>query len=928
MNSYTVIILQCKEIPFLFNGGHAFMKLTTMILVTLIGVVHYTCSAQSILTGRLQDTILRRNCVSAIIALLRNDSSMIQFTRSHKDGRFSLKGIDAGKYQLLITHPLYAPAALKVEVPNHSTIDLGIIALLPKAQELAAVTVTPREIPTRLHGDTIEFNTAHLKMRANATVEELLTRLPGVQVDQNGVITVNGKKIDRLLVDGEDIFSKDPAIITRNFNAELIAKVQVLDKKSRQSEFTGIDDGRRSKTLNLTLKEEEKRGYFLKAEVGDGAQGYHNINGLIGSFKDRRQLTALSMKVNTGISGFSGSVGDMGSDLNIGNDVGDPLGASAGGGIPQTTGLGIHYSDRWNAAGDHAAGNYAYGEVVAQPYAATITRQVLTDSVYINYQKMSSINRSRQHALAGDCDYAPDSVSAFHFSLGGGDAAGQNKLISSSSSSFNDALVNSSLRTIRSEVKNRSISGGVMWRRQGRKEKGRIFALIARMSAYDNNANGFLYALNNYYHNNGALPGADTVDQRKEISGNGFSMTGNISYTEPFWKNFILGLSYGVTYDRSRSLFATYNKGDGKYEDHIDSLSNHYQSNVITQHVAINVQRQYKKLDYAIGGNVGYYSNRQLDLLNKPGLNYQYFTIGPHMNIGCNFDSYSNFKFSYGVNTEQPSPQQLQPIQNNNDPLHITLGNSSLHTGFSHNFTIAYNNVKSFIKYLNLTYRLTTNVISNRTMTDSLGRQISQAVNVGESQNLNYYAGFSQKIKSIDLNVGVSNDFYYSRNQNYVNQYLNKNDNYFAGGGVNLDKFVADKYKFILSFTLNYAYLRSSINPSGTTHYWTQSHNTQLSIYPLPGWEVGANANYFWRQRLGSLDKHTSILVWNAFINKDFFKNHLVIKWQINDLLNRNIGSSRIISTNQVIESTFNTIGRYWMISASWRFKHQRKNVQ
>src|SRR5580658_5478001 len=294
--------------------------------------------------GRLQDSGLERGCPLVVVAILDLDSSLVRFTRTKKDGSWVIRGIRPGNYLLLTSHPAYDDYLARVVIKADSITDLGNLFLQPKADTLTAAIVTPRNPPMHIRGDTLEYNTATVKMHINATVEDLLKRLPGVQVDQNGNITINGVAVQHLMVDGEDFFGGDPKIATQNLNADMIAKIQFIDKKSSQAEFTGVDDGQRTKTVNLVLKDDAKKGYFVKGEAGAGPDGYENVNGMLGAFRGPRQLAALAMTANNGNTGFSGE----GAGLSVGGGPGDALGASAGGGIPQVEGAGTHYADKWN----------------------------------------------------------------------------------------------------------------------------------------------------------------------------------------------------------------------------------------------------------------------------------------------------------------------------------------------------------------------------------------------------------------------------------------------------------------------------------------------------------------------------------------------------------------------------------------------------
>jgi len=879
---------------------------------------------QSMLKGSVRDTVLDEGCRLAVIVLMQADSMIVQYTRSGKDGSFAFQNIKAGSYQLLITHPSYSEYVLSVLVKDSLVTDLGKLALSPQAKTLSTVIVTPKVLPRKMNGDTLEYNTMHMKTRVNATVEELLAHLPGVQVDQNGVITVNGKKIDRLLVDGEDFFGGDPTIVTRNFNADMIAKIQVLDKKSSQADFTGVDDGQKTKTLNLTLKEDSKRGYFIKTEMGGDKQGYYNVNELMGSFKGKRQFAVLGIMANTGVIGFSGNEQESG--LNVGGRMNDALAASAGIGIPRVTAGGMHYANKWNDKEAHALGDYSYGHLVTNPISSLITRQTLPGAIYIQQQQSSSVNTQDQHRLKADYEYSPDTVSDFHFSLEGISKNGYNEF-ASLASSFNDTLVNSSSRTIHSSVGNQDFHGSIMWRIRGRTKKTRIFSVLADLSELDNSTKGSLYSLNNFYRSNGGRLHTDTIDQRKLFSTSGFDINSSFNYTESLWRDIIIGISYGVSFSRSRSSQATYCKGDSKYDKIIDSLTSNYQSDVFTQRTTINMQNRGKKLSYTIGGDIRHYVYRQSTLMKDSFQRYLYLNFTPRVNTRYSIDSYTGFNFEYNGEALRPSIVQLQAVPNNNDPLHIIIGNPNLRPGFSHNFSLGFYNLQPLVINAHVNVGFITNTISTRTIVDSQGRQISQSVNVNGSRNVETYFYISTKIKPINVNLALSTTFSYSGNVNYVNAYLSKNDSYNTGGGLNIYKVVTGKYYVQWGTNFNYFYSRSTIYLSSPTRYWAQNHNILLYLFFFKGFEIQTGVFYNWRQKLDNFDKKNASLLWNAYMLRNFFSNHLSVKWQISDILGQNTGISRNTAANLTTESTFNTLGRFWLLTASYRFiRHGKLN--
>jgi hypothetical protein len=873
--------------------------------------------------GLIQDSVLSKNCPLVVVAILQPDSTLVQFTRTKKDGSWSFHGIRPGNYLLLISHPSYADYVARLMIKADSVTDLGTLFLQPKSESLAAVVVTPRNPPVHMRGDTLEYNTANIKMKVNATVEELLSRLPGVQIDENGVITVNGQKVQRLLVDGEDFFSGDPTIVTRNFNADMIAKIQVLDKKSSQAEFTGVDDGQWTKTVNLVLKDDAKRSYFVKGEAGDDHQGFYNANGILGAFTGPRQFAALAIAANNGTTGL-GAGADIGANLSLTGGSGDALQASAGAGIPKVEAAGTHYADKWNGNEDHVSGNASFGHLTTQPYSSSISQQTLPDSIYTQTQNGSSINSNDQQSFNVNNDYQPDSVSAWQFSLGGMNSSGHNQLASTSTSAFNDTLVNSSVSKIHDAVNNQNIRGYIGWRVRSRKVKTRNLSVIAGISTQNNATNGYLYILNNFYQSNGQLLNTDTTDQRKVISTSGINLYSSLNYTEPLWKGPVLALSYRPTFSRSGSVQSTYGRGDGKYQDYIDSLSSRYQNDLLTQQATINIQKSDTRFfSYTIGGDILQYSNRQEDLLKDSVTKYQYLTFTPRANFRYPFNVNQSIRFNYSASTQQPTITQLQPVQNNHTPLYITLGNPNLRPSFSQSFALSFEAVKPVFLSVGVNYGYTSNGISTKTYTDSLGRQVSQAVNVSGSQ----YGGlnFNLNRKLIGIDVGLNGNIALSRNVNYVGNLLSNNDTYNAGGGLTAGKHIADVYSVHLNSTVNYSYSRSSVNTTAVTRYWTQAQSAQLSYFPLPGFEINTNVNYTWRQKTSVFDNNNSTFLWNAYISKNFLANRLVIKWRVNDILGQNAAIARNISGNTITQTTSNIIGRYWTLSATYRLNHHEK---
>ena len=793
-------------------------------------------------------------------------------------------------------------------VPQHSKDTLPM-----KIDSLKAAVVTAIMRP-RMKGDTVEYNTENILMRPNSVVEELLRRLPGLQIDANGNITYNGEKIEHLLVDGEDIFGSDPTMVTRNFDATKIARIQILDRKSEQTLFTGIDDGTRTKTLNLVLRESAKDGYFGKVEAGGNPDGYYNANGAAAAFRDKEQFTAIGLSTNLGVLSYN----NAGAGVSFLYGITDPLGASAGTGVPRFNAVALHYGNSWNGSGDHLVGNYQYSHYYTEPFTTTQSFQTQPDSIYGQLQQSRSINQYDQHWLYITNDWAPNALSAFRFAIRENNTQEQNQYTADGNSTFNNTLVNGTMRTIQDKMSRQNSGAGLDWKTQIGKRTDRVFSIIGGLTNIDATTNGYIYSLNQFYRPNGTIQSIDTIDQRKQIASHLLNLGGSLNITEPLWKGGILALSYGFALTSDQPLQGTFNRGDGKYDQMVDTLSSFLKTKEINQHVTVNLQGKTGHLSYTIGNDWLGYSYQQQNLVADSTLHLHYTNWAPRVVLNYTPNQATSFSFNYNASTQEPTIAQLAPILNNNDPLHISLGNPDLKPGFNQAFKLNFHRFKVWNINLGLSMALMSNSISTKTITDSLGRQISRPVNVdgGRSSGINFYLG--RKLLGIDVSLNTNGN--YSRTVNFVNVDLSRNDVYIGGGGLSLNKYVADKFNLQINTNFTYFDQVSSINASTPVHYWTESHSGAVTLYIIRNFEINTSATYAWQEKTSVFSSNTSVLLWNSYLSRNFVHNKVGIKIQLNNMLNQNAGISRTNLGNINTQTSTNILGRFWMVSAIYHF--------
>ncbi|MHA4811785.1 outer membrane beta-barrel protein [Flavitalea flava] len=794
---------------------------------------------------------------------------------------------------------------------------------LPKIDVLDSVIVTPGHIPIHIKRDTLEYTTGNVRLKAGANVEELLRLLPGLRIDEHGSLTLNGEKIERILIEGEDIFGRDLTRVTRNFNGDAIARVEVFNKLSTKAEFTGIRDGKTTKTINLILKEDRKNESFLKAEAGTGGQGYYDARAIGVALKGKRQLTAFGSASNIGSTGFKGEEGDgdlQGFD-NPGTENGG-LDVSAGTGIPRLIGGALHYADSW--VRNHAAGNYEYGHLTTHPFSSAIIQQTLPGKVYRQEQSAYSDNNQDRHNLSMAINLYPDSSNAFGFWASGKRVTGNNQYNNVGKGYFNDTLINSSLRNIQSAINNQDFRSHFGWRRKSRRSK-RVFSLLTDITRQDNLADGYLKAINNFYPSGIGLPSQDTVDQRKAISGNTMIVNANANYSEPLWKDAVFILSYEFGLNHSVVAQDSYNRDDGKYQAKVDSLSSQYAYHIITHKAGFGIQSySHKQFNYWAGADILDYVYRQRDQVKNNLFRYKSLHLIPRVGLQY-FTKSKILSFSYIGLVQQPAANQLQVIQNNTDPLHVIIGNPGLQPATSHDFSLNLTSPKSLFTGLLLNYGFTTNSICDRIGIDSLGRELSQAVNSRGSNKARIRLTGHKSLERLKLDIDFSTNLLYYPTFTLVNEELSRNESYNLGGDIGLRKYVAGKFAFSLTAGATWFYSRSSINSLAITRYWVQHHAIQFSFFPITGLEIGTNINYTWRQKTDLFPLHNQTLFCDAWLQKTFLDNRLNLRGQIHDILGQSIGINRAISTNQVSENRYNVLGRYWQVTAGYRFMGKTK---
>jgi hypothetical protein len=915
------------------------MQKILSFLILMYLLPQFTFCQTAIIKGKLADSTNNEKPANAVVSVLRQkDSTLVKFSRSDKNGNFQVADLKPGKYLVLITYPKYGDYIDHIDLKASETYDFKTIYLTQKAKLLEAIII--RQSAMRLKGDTTEFTADSFHVKPNANVEDLLKELPGIQVDKDGKITAQGQQVQKILVDGDEFFSDDPTVATRNLRADAIDKVQVFDKKSDQATFTGIDDGEKTKTINLKLKENAKHGYFGKLSAG-ALDKYYNGQAMINAFKSKRKISAFAVTSSTDQTGLnwndSRNYGFDNTNIEFGDgtimitkDATDDLGAgnSYGQGLPESIKAGLHFSNKWDNDKYNANGNYVFNKMNTFSRGNSYIQNILADSVYYNRDAAETHSNKLRHTASGVMEIQMDSSSSIKVNAFGSTG------ISTSSSTDNsqalsqeNKLVNSGLRNSSSNGDNNSFNSTVLWRKKFKK-KGRTISVSFNERYTGSDSKGFLNNRSDFYDNAGDIFRTDTTDQNKVNVVSQNIIGAKATYTEPISKTSFLEFNYSYYNNSSNQKIESYNKDvGGKYSMLVDSLSNDFKYIYNTNTAGVSYLYNGKKIISSFGGNIANTAFQQTDLVKDTTRKSNYYNFFPRANFRYKFSSFSNLSINYNGSTSQPTIDQIQPLKNNSDPLNIIVGNPDLKQQFSNNFNLNYNNYQVLNQryiYAGGNVNFVKDQISSSYTIDSLGKRTSKYVNVDGNYSASFYGGIGMKIPKTQISINVGPNISFSKYGNYVNGLKNVTNSTNISTRFSARTNKKNVFELSASIIPSYSISKSSISTVAGTNYWAFDYSLNGS-YQLP-WklEIGSDIDFNLRQKIKAFDRNNNVILWNAYLEKKFLKNDmLTLRASINDILDQNKGYSRNIQPNAIVERNYLTLGRYGLITLSYNFNNK-----
>lgn len=903
--------------------------LSGLLLTLLIPFAAFSQSRTGLAKGSVLDSLNNKILESATINVVESkDSSLVSFTRSKADGSFEVKKLPEGNYILLVSYTGFD----KKEIPfiitaTEQVKDFGDL-LLVSSLTLDGVVITAA--PVTIKGDTVEFNAGSFKVnKPNAVVEDLLKRLPGVEVDKDGNIKANGQDVRRVLVDGKEFFGTDPKLATRNLQADMVSKVQVFDRKSDQSQFSGFDDGNVEPTINLTLKQDKRNGVFGRVGGGTGTEGRYQANANINKFQKGEQLSFIGQINNINQQGFSiqdalsfSSAGGGGGRGGLGGLNIQGFGGNTQQGITTTKAAGLNYNNFKNSKIDFTSSYFFNGTDRVNDYN-TRRETFVSDTSQLYNEVGFTARNSNNHRINMGIDWKIDSFNSIKITPSISYQTTENSSRKEYETEGTKGLLLSdgiNRSSNRSEGYNLNVTA--LYRHKFLR-KGRTFSTELRVGNNQSDGNGTQFTLNNNLYRRNTRN--DSLDQRNTTDANSQTFGASMRYTEPMSNRSLLELSLFHNQNTSQRDQRTFdlNKATNQFDVVNLRLTNNFDNSYYTSGGGIKFRENREGWNYTIGADLQRAELRSLLQGKSDPITQTFLNLLPNAQIQIGKNRYRNFRIIYSGNTQNPSVNQLQPIDDISDPLNIIRGNPNLKQSFVNNFRINYNTfdpytMKSF--FISANIRQTFNDIVNSDSIFRGGGRLTTFENVDGvfNSNLNANMGFPVQIGAAKANINVGSGITYAKNVNLLNQEENRIGNLTLRQTASITYLYKELFDITLSGNVSWNNVTYSLQESQNTDFLGYGGDLDFNFFFPKNFTLGNTIGYSGNAGRAA-GFNPSFTLWNAYVAKSFLKNKKgELRLTIYDLLNQNTGVERNVNGNFVQDTRYQVLNQYFMLTFTY----------
>lgn len=902
-----------------------------------------TVVGQTVITGTVIDEDERLPLPMANVSVLSLADSTTSGSTTDFDGKFAISVKPNTNYEITVSFVSFESLKQLVTVGRDS-IKLGTIVLKESSTELEGVEVVTERVAVTQLGDTTQYTADAYKTNPDATSEDLITKMPGVEII-DGKVQVQGEEVTQVLVDGKPYFGDNPNAVLKNLPANFIDKVQVYDQQSDQAKFTGFKDGSATKVINIVTKPDKRNGQFGKFYGGYGYENRYNAGAMVNLFNNDRRITVLAQSNN--INELNFSTVDL---LGVANSGGDRRrGSRSGGfnsgnfmvnardGITTTQAFGLNYTDKWGEKID-VAGSYFFnhGNNVAEK---VLQREYLlpSEAGVLYNENSNTTSRNTNHQFHFRLDYAIDSNNSLLIEPRL--SVQQNHGESQFYGAFNTAegLRNDTRNFYASDLLGLNFSNNILYRHRFAK-RGRTISISLDNGASNNHTVSELTATNGYYLDTLAL---DTLNQRTDAMGIGWNVGGNVTYTEPVGDG-QLQFKYEAKYTHNENERYTqaYDMLTGEMLALDTALSSEFVNNYLSQQAGTGYRLHKEKWQLALGVNY------QLALLgseqffpSSQSFSRTFHAVLPDARYKYLFSKGKNLEFTYRTLTRAPSIGQLQSVLNNNNPLQLTTGNPNLKQQYQHNITGRYtttNATKNTSFFVNTGLTIIQDIISNGSFianADTVingialtpGVQLTQPINLDGYYNMWAGVNYSFPVKPLKSKLSINALTSFNRRPGMVNNVINYAHTPTTSLGLVLGSNISENIDFTITSRSSMSFVRNSLRKQLDTHYYSQTSSAKVTWSFWKGMVVQTEMRHNLLTGLqGGFNQN--FLLWNMSVAKKFLKeNRGELRLTVYDLLNQNNSTRRSVTEVYIEDMQTNVLQRYLMLTFTYNLQHFKK---
>jgi hypothetical protein len=843
------------------------------------------------------------------------DSSLVSYTVSENDGSFLISGkTEADKLNLIISFSGFKPYYRQIKIVEE--IKMGEISMETETNDLSEVIVTANRAPITIKKDTLEFNADSFVTRPDANLEELLKKLPGVEVDTDGNVTVNGRPVSRFLVNGEEFFGDDHRIATKNLPKEIIDKIQVMDTKTKAQEFTGRPGDPDNKTVNVTIKKDKNKGYFARATAGGGTDGRYELSGIGNYFKDDLRVSGLASSNNINSSGFSyDEVYGM-----MGRSAARNIYGGNGGGITKAETGGINFVNKWDKDIKLSA-DYFFGRNDTEQSTTVARENILPDSRYFTNSDDSSNLLNDSHRANGRFEVEFDTLTRLsvrpRFNSNYGTS---HRSRFSESLDENQNLINNSTSLSNEQLESEDFSNNIDFIKRFGSGGAYIQLEFSNDHSRQRNDN-FYYSESMFFKEFDVV--TEIQDQYIDEDEVKDEYSFEVSKRSVLAPQFFLDVSYDFDYSNSKNKRFVYEAENGDYNILNNILSNDFDvtSKQHTPKLGLNYEGDKWRVNTDLG--LLHTSLENENFLEETSFDNTYNNPFVRAQVRYEIERSKSLSLRYDTNADIPSIRQLQPVVDRTNPLHIVVGNPELRPSYRQSINFDYRNFdfstrSGFFGWINMSFT-DNNVVSVTIVDEDLVRNTTYT-NVNGAKSANVGTSFNKQIKD------GKTEFRYSIR---LNTSYNKNI-----GFINAVKYNAESYSISPNFGFTYA-IEELIEIN--TNYNLSYHNTSYDINADRDEEtinhrIGLGVTSYWPKNVvfgndisynyfGNVSPgfdNTSIL-WNLSLGYKFLKDDATIKVNVYDLLDQNVDTRRIIGDDYIQDTRSLILTRYAMLSFTYK---------